>query len=77
VFAVFDNVKLSFHLFDRDINDATVKKLSKMGVPDIAFNWPANPTDKFVEISNGLYKQGDFECKRISITSSTKGATCI
>lgn len=77
VFVTFNDVKLTFHLFDQDVNDAMVKKLSKMGVPDIAFNWPASPTDKFLEISNGLYKQGDFECEGVSITSTTKGATCI
>jgi hypothetical protein len=74
IFITFSNAKFIFHLFDDEINEATKKKLSKLGLTDISIAWPEKNSDKFLQIPDGLYKQGDFHCEGISVTDTTNDA---
>lgn len=75
IFIKFDKVKLVFHLFDDEIDEAMAKKLTKLGVPDISFKYPEKKTDKFSLLPDGLFLQGDFECNSVSITDATSDAS--
>ena len=71
IFIIFNNTNFIFHLFDDEIDEAMKKKLNKLGLMDISINWPEKNSDKFLQIPDGLYKQGDFHCAGVSLTETT------
>lgn len=74
IFIDLPETKLTFHLFDKDVDSKMLKKLSSLGLADIAIKYPSSPSDAFINEGNGLYRQGEFACESLSITSATEGA---
>ena len=71
IFISFKSQELVFQLNDDEVDDPMRKKLMKLGLPDIQFDWPENDSDSFQELPGGFYRQGDFACSGISIAELT------
>lgn len=76
-FVTFPKTELKFYLFNDDVDEAMAKKLQKLGCPDPAIIWPTNNEDKFLDLGNGLYQQGMFQCDGLTILEATDSASYI
>lgn len=47
IFISFKSQELVFQLNDDEVDDPMRKKLMKLGLPDIQFDWPENDSDFF------------------------------
>jgi hypothetical protein len=74
IYAVFPKTELKFYLFDEDVDAKMAKKLKKLGLPDITFEYSRDPTAMFPEIEQGLFITGDVETRAITLCEACDGA---
>lgn len=77
IYAVFPKTELKFYLFDEDVDDKMAKKLKKLGLPDITFEYPLDSTAQFSEIGQSLFVSGDVETRAITLCEVCDGAQVI
>jgi hypothetical protein len=74
IFVELHETHMRFHLFDHEVDAKMAKKLRNLGLADIEIQYPMNVSDEFCHEGNGIYRQGNFACGSIRISSATQDA---
>lgn len=75
VFINFPKTELTFYLFDDEVDGKMAKKLTKLGLADLAVEFPENPSDTYVRGEDGLFRAGEFPNNSFPVTDVTDGAS--
>ena len=77
IYAIFPKTELKFYLFDEDVDEKMAKKLKKLGLPHITFEYPVDSTAKFSEIGQSLFVSSDVETTAITLCEVCDGAEAV
>lgn len=75
VFINFPKTEMTFYLFDDEVDDKMAKKLAKLGLADLAVEFPENPSDTYVKGEDGLFHAGEFPNNSFPVTDVTEQAS--
>mgnify|MGYP001123994682 CR=1 FL=1 len=71
VFINFPKTEITFYLFDEEVDEKMAKKLAKLGLADLAVQFPENPSDIYVKGDDGLFHAGEFSNDSFPVTDVT------
>ena len=75
IFVDIEPCELEFFLFEDEVDEKMMKKLQKMGLPQIWVSFPTSDSNQLIDLGNGLFQQGDFQCSSFSVTEPTNDAS--
>lgn len=74
MFVDIEKCELEFFLFEDEVDDQMKKKLKKLGFPAIYISYPSDSANTLIDLGNGIFQQGNFQCSSIAVIEPTADA---